>query len=1538
MANIQRNFIKGRMNKSLDERLIPNGEYIDALNVRLGSTEASEIGSVENSKGNTKLSSLSFIDGTLLSPEARCIGAIADGAEETIYWFVHDPAFTLGATGKLDLIVSIKPETSLLVYHVVSIDDGGGVNTTLNFNPTYLITGVDLVDDLLFFTDDYNAPRKINVTKNYPNPSTLIDGGGTVALAEILKESLLVIKKPPIAAPTFTTFNTGNQENFMEERFICFGYRYRYADNEYSATSQFSAAAFVPGPFSFDVTSKLNAGMENTINTASVVVNSGGPLVVGFDVLFKEDTNSTIRVIEKFDKQELGIADDTDFSVTFDNGKIYTILPSYEILRLYDNVPRFAQAQTMMGNRLMYGNYIDGYDLKDANNNPTKLEYSAEVVTSEILIKEINTRRDAGTYNIDASVPPETVVDSVVYVDLSGIPLLRGSFLELVLQFDSAGFTSDTPTASSTPNTVINFTFQLGRDYSSAYDLATDLRFIETVGAAYNIATVPLSCDGTTWTDAFNCIIPGSLGAYIETESGINAPSEPISIISSPSSNEIGFQLVAMKFVDSSAVLPLTGNAYEYYKINSANAKGYSLGAPRSLHSNRNYEVGIVYMDDFNRSTTTLVSPNNTVHIPCEQSAVKNQIKITIPPTQIAPSWATRYKFVIRADRATYETIYSTFYYTNDENETWIFLEGENARKTEEGDRFAVKADSSGPMPNCIYTTVLEKKSLAVGVAGTLSPAGVYIKIRANDFNTTRTSGNLFSASKVSSLRPTGAIPNATVFRVSMSGCVGAVCSDITVPLDSKITLTLENVTRGEIGSNRQLAYTEEFRTITSYSSIQDWWDGNNITQLINDAQSSISSSTVELIECLPVTGAVGVDGPTCAPVFPSGVVSAQEGKMYIQWQRDSVTNELFLQVMSSKACSSIDCDVRLSFGIRLEKIQEVLIFETEPQDTLPDVFYEADSSYSIDSSGLHSGNVQDQTSTLPAIINTSFFNCYAFGNGAESYKVRDSITGKTIDLGNRTLTTSAQDFKEADRFADITYSGVYNDESNVNKLNEFNLGLLNFSPLEESFGPIQKMDGRETDVLVLQEDKISYVLSGKNLLSDAAGGGAITSVPEVLGKQIARTEEFGISYNPESYVSWGYDKFFTDSKRGAVLQLRGQGQNEQLTPISQAGMRSWFRDLFNESFATQKLGAFDPYMNEYVLSSNDIALPIEIPCDNCGITRSVTLDAAETETYCVYLGFLVGDVDIDYVITGGVDYRITATYNGGSVDTGVVNVSGTLTVAKSLVGTTEVSILVEALYPSGTNTIGITTNCPDAEEITIVEVCVSSDSNGGEFIHNEYRWTDGVFVSPIHSSQVTLASGTDNVLISEYSTTTGLQGAGVIPADSATMSLISNKFGFDDYDFDPLNDRFSFLRSNTLYGNTIAEIETLLDLAFPNTITPTGSAPTFQGDFVVPATGQYLYLIWDYRERESKQLCYSTSSDDACCNCVSCEEVCSYYTVNNTSGSTIAYEYADCATGAIVGATLLTGTAVQVCSRIEPYLASKETGLDVTFLQCGCP
>ena len=52
-------FVKGRMNKSVDERLIPPGEYVDGQNIRLGSTETTEIGAVENSRGNTQLTTRS---------------------------------------------------------------------------------------------------------------------------------------------------------------------------------------------------------------------------------------------------------------------------------------------------------------------------------------------------------------------------------------------------------------------------------------------------------------------------------------------------------------------------------------------------------------------------------------------------------------------------------------------------------------------------------------------------------------------------------------------------------------------------------------------------------------------------------------------------------------------------------------------------------------------------------------------------------------------------------------------------------------------------------------------------------------------------------------------------------------------------------------------------------------------------------------------------------------------------------------------------------------------------------------------------------------------------------------------------------------------------------------------------------------------------------------------------------------------------------------------------------------------------------------
>jgi hypothetical protein len=567
--------------------------------------------------------------------------------------------------------------------------------------------------------------------------------------------------------------------------------------------------------------------------------------------------------------------------------------------------------------------------------------------------------------------------------------------------------------------------------------------------------------------------------------------------------------------------------------------------------------------------------------------------------------------------------------------------------------------------------------------------------------------------------------------------------------------------------------------------------------------------------------------------------------------------------------------------------------------DALPDVFYENDLSFEVDELGNHMGNIQDQDISLgvPAIVDTQFFNCFSFGNGAESYKIRDSIVGRSFNLGNRVVSVSAQDYKEANRFADVTYSGVYNNESNVNKLNEFNLGLLNYKPLEVSFGDIYIMDGRETDILVLQEDKISYVLTGKNLLSDAAAGGAITSVPEVLGTQIARTEKYGISFNPESYVQWGYDRFFTDAKRGAVLQLKGNSySNEQLMVISEQNMRTWFRDVFNESFNTQKLGGFDPYMNEYVLTSNDKKLPIDVPCVNCNNLKTLTLSQQGEEEltfeYCVYLGANVGTTTVnwtvDYIGTGGL-FEVKVVYNSIEYSSGTTTTSGSVTFYKGLVA--EDVAYITIVYV-GDVTLSVNAECPVPELMKIIEVVVTNDSDGGDTVHSEFRYINGSYISPLQSNLVIFSSGTTNPLVSRYNVTTGFVGSSFFPPEYSTMTLNSNKFPTDTFVFDPLKDRFKYLRTNTLYNNSVGDINILLSLA--TIITPISGGPTnYYASFTVPPSvdGEILYLIWDFRSSLPVQLCYSSQNNatDVCCDCSPCNTACVYIKLDNSHSSTTA-------------------------------------------------
>jgi hypothetical protein len=596
---------------------------------------------------------------------------------------------------------------------------------------------------------------------------------------------------------------------------------------------------------------------------------------------------------------------------------------------------------------------------------------------------------------------------------------------------------------------------------------------------------------------------------------------------------------------------------------------------------------------------------------------------------------------------------------------------------------------------------------------------------------------------------------------------------------------------------------------------------------------------------------------------------------------------------------------------------------------------------------GNHMGNIQDQdiNAGIPAIINTGFFNCFSFGNGAESYKIRDSLIGRPFNLGNRVTTVSAQDYKESDRFADITYSGIYNTESNLNKLNEFNLGLLDYKYLEASFGDIYVLDGRETDVLVLQEDKISYVLAGKNLLSDSAAGGAITSVPEVLGTQIARTEKYGISFNPESYVQWGYDRFFTDAKRGAVIQLVGNSySNEEIKIISEANMRTWFRDSFNNSFATQKLGAFDPYMNEYVLSFTDRELPTNPSCLDCGVSQTFTLSSQDNEQksfiYCVNVGQLVGSVDVSWIVSSiqaGVSFNVKVTFNGNTYESGFIDYSYAVSFYKDVnyVETMEIEIVYD-----GPVVLDMTPYCPFAETMKVVSIVLSRDSDAGNTTHAENRYTTGPFVGPLQSNFVILSSGSTNPLVSFYNIVSGYTGLGAFPPAGSTMRIQSNKLMYDSKDFDATKDKFLYYRSSTLYENNSVDMNALLSVA--TVASPVmGGGSTYYADFVVPSAGEgeYLYLIWDFRTPNLVELCYNgENGQDACCNCTTCPDgTCTSVKITALQDSEVYFPSGRCGETEGYTLTLVESAATTVCFNSYTDYQIVYGNVYFQILECDC-
>ena len=244
MAELKRTFRKGRMNKDLDERLVPDGEYRDAMNIEVSTSEDSNVGTIQTTLGNT----LKSATGTTT---AFTVGSISDTTTNKIYWMVYNDPDNVTKSGiTRDMIIEYNPSKELVKYVFVDIwrvvttigtaagagskflyiplgvgststdnrtgvregmrvtGSFNGVNVnyaddvivekvefdgvtggwkislsealqtvvgnvitfvaerTLNFSKNYLVTGINIVDDMLFWTDNNSEPKKINIIRS----------------------------------------------------------------------------------------------------------------------------------------------------------------------------------------------------------------------------------------------------------------------------------------------------------------------------------------------------------------------------------------------------------------------------------------------------------------------------------------------------------------------------------------------------------------------------------------------------------------------------------------------------------------------------------------------------------------------------------------------------------------------------------------------------------------------------------------------------------------------------------------------------------------------------------------------------------------------------------------------------------------------------------------------------------------------------------------------------------------------------------------------------------------------------------------------------------------------------------------------------------------------------------------------------------------------------------------------------------------------------------------------------------------------------
>ena len=183
MAKATNSFVTGKMNKDRDDRLLQANEYRNAMNAQVSRSEGANVGALENVLGNSLISDFRALT---LANDIVSIGYCSDEINNRVFVFLTNNTSS-------NLSYNTTQKNFIVVYNALTESSTILVKGNfLNFSTAFPITGVNILEDLLYFTDNRNQPRVINVTL----ASSTVDSQG-VSNYYTIEEQISVAKYNP---------------------------------------------------------------------------------------------------------------------------------------------------------------------------------------------------------------------------------------------------------------------------------------------------------------------------------------------------------------------------------------------------------------------------------------------------------------------------------------------------------------------------------------------------------------------------------------------------------------------------------------------------------------------------------------------------------------------------------------------------------------------------------------------------------------------------------------------------------------------------------------------------------------------------------------------------------------------------------------------------------------------------------------------------------------------------------------------------------------------------------------------------------------------------------------------------------------------------------------------------------------------------------------------------------------------------------------------------------------------------------------------